>query len=206
MHMFRLLLDSIFPPTEGALIVRRYTPEQFLTHYHEHTVDDVIALSDYLRPVVHAAITECKFQHNSEATTLLAALVAKWLSTRPDARTLLIPIPLSRERRMTRGYNQVEDVATRASASLTHITLGVAALSRVRDTPPQTGLGRHERLTNLEDAFTVSPAQVAALAHYDHIIICDDVTTTGATLKAARAALAPHLPPSTTLTCVAWAH
>lgn len=206
MHMFRLLLDSIFPPTEGALIVRRYTTEQFLTNYHEHSAHDVITLSDYLRPAVHAAVTECKFQHNSEATALLAALATQWLATQPVEPTLLIPIPLSSARRTKRGYNQVEDVAMRATTNFPHITLGTSTLRRTRDTPPQTGLGRQERLTNMKEAIAVSSAQTAALKTYTRIIICDDVTTTGATLAAARAALAPHLAPHTTLICVAWAH
>ena len=62
----------------------------------------------------------------------------------------------------------------------------VPALRRARRTPPQTSLGKADRLANLRQAFRVPrPAQVRGL----RLLLVDDVATTGATLDAAAAAL-----------------
>ena len=62
----------------------------------------------------------------------------------------------------------------------------MSALSRRRATPPQSLLGRDDRLANLRKAFRVpDPERVRGL----HLLLVDDVATTGATLDAAAAAL-----------------
>jgi ComF family protein len=90
---------------------------------------------------------------------------------------VLVPVPLSRERQRERGFNQAELLAKEAAA---RTSLPVARLLRkVRETPPQAGLSRAERLRNLEGAFAVAgggPVLAGLLA-----VLIDDVFTTGAT-------------------------
>ena len=74
-------------------------------------------------------------------------------------------------------------------------------MKRVRDTRPQTELARNERISNMRKAFIIKqPQQIVG----KHIVLLDDVTTTGATLHAAKAALLLHHPAS--VTCIALAH
>ena len=56
-------------------------------------------------------------------------------------------------------------------------------LIRCRETPPQSGLQRHDRLRNLQHAFIVNPAYEHALRG-SQVVLVDDVITTGATLDA----------------------
>ncbi len=114
--------------------------------------------------------------------------------------TIFIPIPLSKNRMHTRGYNQVYEIL-RSLENDSKCIIETSLLVRTRDTPPQTKLSREGRLQNMHNAFRVSdPERVKG----KHILIIDDVLTTGATLRAAKAALLPHEPAS--VTCLAIAH
>ena len=77
-------------------------------------------------------------------------------------------------------------------------------LVRTRHTKPQTTLARKERLTNVVNAFDIRDIEAArTLLAGKHVLIIDDVTTTGATLKAAKATLLPLQPASITLLSLA---
>jgi ComF family protein len=114
----------------------------------------------------------------------LAMALAERLSDRLSGFDLVVPVPLNWRRRLARGYNQAEQIARPLAARLGLPC--VPALSRRRATPPQSLLGRDERLVNLRKAFRApKPERVRGL----HVLLVDDVATTGATLDAAAEAL-----------------
>jgi ComF family protein len=88
----------------------------------------------------------------------------------------VVPVPLSGERERERGFNQAALLAQRVARRL-----GVPArprwLARVRPTRPQSDLSAAERHANVRDAFRAS-RDVAGC----HVLVVDDVLTTGATL------------------------
>jgi ComF family protein len=94
---------------------------------------------------------------------------------RPDD-ALLIPLPLSRQRIVERGFNQAMEIARPLAAAL-GLPLDAHGTLRIRDTVPQTSLPWKARRKNIRHAF-------AATADYRsrHVIVIDDVMTTGATL------------------------
>lgn len=97
---------------------------------------------------------------------------------------LVVPLPLHWRRRLARGFDQARAIAGPLAAAL-GLPL-VPALRRRRATPPQSGLGRAERLANPQGAFAVRrPASVRGR----DLLLVDDVATTGATLDAAARAL-----------------
>ena len=100
------------------------------------------------------------------------------------ATQITIPIPLSAERLRARGYNQSLLLARAICAPHIHPTL----LQRLRDTAPQAGQRRTERLHNLRHAFGVPEAARSQLAG-KQVLLVDDVITTGATVHAAAQAL-----------------
>lgn len=112
-----------------------------------------------------------------------------------DHADALVPIPLHPIREATRGYNQSLRLAEGISA-VTGVPIHPVAI-RTRDTVTQTSLNGSERLQNVAGAFALSPEgreqlrQLAARCPDDrpvHVVIIDDVITTGATsINCARA-------------------
>lgn len=100
---------------------------------------------------------------------------------------LLVPLPLSRGRLQQRGFNQSERLATALSAGLSLPVLR-GVLQRWVDLPPQAQTDRGQRLTRLQGVFGVPPARCSAVVG-KHLVLIDDVCTTGATLDAAAGVL-----------------
>lgn len=100
---------------------------------------------------------------------------------------VIVPVPLHTYKLRRRGYNQAECFAKGLGTSmgLPHHAL---ALSRTKDTSTQTRKNRLDRWQNVEQVFqVVKPHQIKGM----HVLLVDDVMTTGATLEAcARALLA----------------
>ncbi len=97
----------------------------------------------------------------------------------------VIPIPLHPKKEAMRGYNQSALIAAGIAAIL-KVPVYEHALVRMRHTESQTRMTREERVVNVKDAFVRSGKQ---LVPERHLLLVDDVLTTGATLEAAAHAL-----------------
>ncbi len=102
-------------------------------------------------------------------------------------RSALVPIPLAAPRERERGFNQSERVA-RALAPRWGIPVWSDVVTRTRATVTQTRLTPGERLRNVSGAFGITTGAPARLAGA-HLLLVDDVVTTGATLNACAEAL-----------------
>lgn len=94
---------------------------------------------------------------------------------------IIVPIPLHRSRLLERGYNQSEKLAA-GVASVLGAPVDAQLLVRDRPTKTQTALKRTKRWENLEGAFRVVDAERVMGRH---MLIVDDVLTTGSTAGAA---------------------
>jgi len=95
-----------------------------------------------------------------------------------DGIDLIAPVPLTRRRQWGRGYNQSMEIA-RGVSLVTRIPVAVGLAKRVSFDGSQTRKRGRERLRNVEDVFRLSDAEKA---RGRHILIVDDIVTTGATV------------------------
>jgi ComF family protein len=95
----------------------------------------------------------------------------------------LVPVPLARARLRERGFNQAELIAEGIGATL-RIRVRRRWLARTKETLPQSELSASERQGNVRHAFAASDA-VAGV----HVVVVDDVLTTGATASECARAL-----------------
>ena len=145
--------------------------------------DRLLALWSYKAPL-DAVVQGLKFRRLDYLGSHLAAALVKGLEDRLSGFDRVVPVPLHWRRRLARGYNQAERIA-RPLADQLGLPCSLA-LSRRRATPPQSLLGKADRLANLRRAFLVPrPERVRGL----RVLLVDDVATTGATLDAAASAL-----------------
>ncbi len=114
----------------------------------------------------------------------MAALMAEACPQLVNEANLIAPVPLHERRIRRRGYNQSMLLAA-ALSEQSGIPFRQYLLARTRDTRSQVGLSRTQRLVNVGGAFTVN-----GTLHGEHVLLIDDVCTTGATLSACAVALA----------------
>jgi ComF family protein len=133
-----------------------------------------------LRDALHAF----KFAGRRALATPLGDLAAEQCAASlPDGIDALVPVPLARERERQRGFNQSTLLARRIGRTL-DVPTRPGWLGRVRSTRPQSELSAAERRANVRGAFRAS-ARVAGR----HVLVVDDILTTGATLDACARAL-----------------
>ena len=97
-----------------------------------------------------------------------------------DGIDIIIPVPLHLKRLRERGYNQSEYIA-RGISDVTGIPIDTTHVVRSRNTPKQALQKGDERKQNVSEAFTVNhPEQM----YHKHILLVDDLITTGETAKA----------------------
>lgn len=139
-----------------------------------------VAAAFVYAPPVDGLLRRFKFHQDLAAGHLLSGLMGQSFSAQPlpDA---LMPIPLHRARLRQRGYDQARELAKPLAR-----TLGIPLLDglrRVQVTEAQSGLDAAARMKNVRGAFSVNRSIPP------HVMLVDDVMTTGATFQAARKAL-----------------
>jgi ComF family protein len=132
------------------------------------------------RGVVREFIHRLKYDRETFLRRPLAAWLAEALTDERLARQpfdLIVPVPLHAARLRERSFNQAALLAALLSEHCGVPTL--ECLRRIRYTSTQTRLDRHERTENLRGAFRVrDPAALQG----SHLLLVDDVFTTGATV------------------------
>jgi ComF family protein len=162
-----------------------------------------MAPPDFVRAVAFGSyqgrMKECvhalKYDRLHPAAKGLGKMLAeaiRQLAAKAPEEMLVIPIPLHRSKHAQRGFNQARALAVHALESLRkshpawRLSLASSTLMRLRATESQAGLTPHQRRLNLRGAFTVSdPAAVTG----KHVLLIDDILTTGATVRSAAKAL-----------------
>lgn len=144
-----------------------------------------------MRDAIHALKYDGLRQAAQRLGRMLATAIAQ-LADEAPAEMLVVPVPLHRSKSALRGFNQARALARAALAGLRRshpawrLTLAPDTLMRLRATESQAGLTPRQRRINVRGAFSVAaPAAVDG----KHILLIDDIFTTGATARACARAL-----------------
>jgi ComF family protein len=143
--------------------------------------DRVIRLGVFADPI-RQAIHQLKYHRRwplgeQLADRLLQTERAKGLLTEMQA---IVPVPLHFRRHVSRGYNQADVIGARVGGAC-RVPV-VHAVRRTRDTETQTHLSQARRRENMRGAFALRRA--ARRIRGKHVLVVDDVMTTGETLRA----------------------
>ena len=132
------------------------------------------AMLSYQAPADHL-LQGLKFNGRLEMARVLGELMANWLGEIIDSQPdVLIPMPLHSDRLRERGFNQAVELA-RPIARRLGLPMELHNCVRNKTTAPQSDLSRKERIKNVKGAFeVVKPVS-------GHVVIIDDVMTTGST-------------------------
>lgn len=140
-------------------------------------VDYAISLFHYASPIDYL-ISQMKFQQQLSVAAVLGDLLKTHINEiklehgLPDA---LLPVPLHRKRIIKRGFNQSLEIIKPLSKS-NDIPVLLDVIARSKETKAQTNLSKLERKKNVAGSFSLS-----VKPQFDHVVIVDDVVTTGAT-------------------------
>ena len=130
---------------------------------------------------IQRAVHDLKYGNNPNIGFIMGLMLAERIQSQMTDLGIeaVIPIPLHHSKRLKRGYNQSAAIAKGICASLEIENLERHVI-RSRKTSTQTNKNRSQRLTNMKRAFTViNPKAVEG----KHILLIDDVLTSGATLE-----------------------
>lgn len=194
---FDAILDVIFPrsPTDEKLL--NTSPDVLASRFpaQDAKIDFAYSILDYQATEVRRLVRLLKYHGDRKAISISAQLLYDELTWLISEKTifgdlvapLVVPIPLSAQRKRMRGYNQctllAHAIAKRDNENSFHVN---PVLKKTRETPSQTDMpNRKARRHNVQGCFAVTtplPADV-------DIVLLDDVTTTGSTLREARKAL-----------------
>lgn len=132
--------------------------------------------------IVQQMIHHLKYNHQKKLGYFLGKLAAGKLLSSAEYKNIdfIIPVPLNRKRLHQRGYNQSECIAAGISEVM-NIPLSTKHLLRIRKTSSQTKKNRYQRHENMRSVFSI--CNETDLSN-KHILLVDDVITTGATLEA----------------------
>lgn len=149
-------------------------------------IERTAAMFHYVKDSSYARLIQrAKYNDRPAIARNLAVMFARELESEHffDGIDMLLPIPLHRKKRLRRGYNQSEEIATGIS-EVTSIATGDNLIALPHST--QTRKNAAERAANMEGTIRVThPEELTGR----HVLIIDDVITTGATMLAAAKAI-----------------
>lgn len=158
----------------------------------------VLAIADYQEPL--KTLLLAKAWSDITACKQLGKLIWDMTYFKHMPCDYLIPVPLHWMRHAKRGYNQAEEIA-KALAHERNVPVA-PILKRVKNTPFQSALAPELRASNVKEAFQITSSTNTHLFENKHLVLVDDLMTTGSTLIASAKQLLLLKPASITAVVV----
>ena len=123
-------------------------------------------------------LVQLKYKGNKESGYFLGRMLGYSLqkTERFNDVDIIVPLPLNKKKEFIRGYNQAE-IICKGIQSVWYKPILNKAIERIRFTESQTHQNRASRWQNMEGVFSI--CDISAIQH-KHILLIDDVITTGA--------------------------
>ena len=139
-------------------------------------IDYSVSVYHYETPVDYL-VSQLKFGKRLSYAAILGFLLKKQLlkKDQQDLPDIILPVPLHTGRLIKRGFNQSLEIAKVVSKEL-GIPIDYKFVSKSKATQAQSELNLSQRKSNIKGCF-----KVEKVSTYQHIVIIDDVVTTGAT-------------------------
>lgn len=166
-----------------------YDNEMAKLFWHQIPIERATAFFYYESHSATANIIyELKYKDHPEIGEVMGRMMAKELMPSGffDGIDGIVPVPLTKKRQRQRGYNQSIEIAQGVS-EVTGLPLYDKVVKRISFKGSQTSLGRWERNENVEKVFELIDG---AMIQGKHLLVIDDVVTTGATVIACSKELA----------------
>jgi len=122
-------------------------------------------------------VHQLKFSEKIRFSRSIGEMLWQHFSTTDERPDCLLPVALHKSRMRQRGFNQSIEISRELAKKLS-VPIEHSAVLRQRHTPAQTGLSAKQRQKNIRGAF-----MMAGELNYKHVLIIDDVMTTGATVN-----------------------
>ncbi|MBQ9357374.1 MAG: ComF family protein [Prevotella sp.] len=207
------LLDTIAPRTcpvcggrlsaNESIVCASCHMHMPLTNYEKNPFDNPMARLFWGRfPIEKAAamffyepqgnvsriIYEMKYHGKIETCQYMGEIMARRMAAAGffDGIEAIVPMPLNWRRQWKRGYNQSMEIA-RGINSVTALPIYNNVVKRRHFSKSQTTLHNYERMKNVENAFSLTKADKISGRH---ILLIDDIVTTGSTITACAKELA----------------
>jgi ComF family protein len=166
------------PFTNQANIINN----EFINHFNgKINIEHGAALFYFVKQgMVQEIIQQLKYLNKPQYGIKMGEIFGKIIKNSTCFKSIdaIIPVPLHKKKEQERGYNQSNKFAQGLSNSL-NIPFFSNNLIRVKYTSTQTKMNREERILNLNSAFMINNPE---FLEGKHLLLIDDVLTTGATL------------------------
>ncbi len=184
-NIFELISETLFPTPAHISQILTTKVEQFPHSFSKQTLNglEIFSLFSYHTHHGTTLVWEIKYKKNPPIVKLCAKIMKSALERQfGDEPVVLIPVPLSAQRRKERGFNQNEEIilAMKNCGLPINFSFSFTVVQKIRNTVPQSKTAsREQRLSNLHGCFVVKEL---ATIKGQHCVIIDDVVTTGSTV------------------------
>ena len=148
-------------------------------------LEGVVSLLYYSRDNDYKELLhEVKYGGNVALGRWLGNMLGSYMLTSYSGPEVVVPVPVHWRRRWKRGYNQAEIIADGIAEAMGGLPVMPHALRRVRYAVSQTRMSVGSKWENVRDSFASGRAEEVRALEGKHILVVDDVLTTGATAEA----------------------
>lgn len=152
--------------------INNYSDKNFTRHLYLFRYDGI----------VRERIIQYKFKDKAYLNEMLVNFITKNKKICGFFKNydIIIPVPISKNRKRKRGYNQTEIIAKKIAKQAENLTIETDLIKKIKDVVPQSTLTLEQRVQNVKNAYSVVNSEKI---QGKRVLLLDDVFTTGSTVN-----------------------